>query len=92
MYFLIDSKTSKIEAHRNMGYAARSVLKTMNIKVNQPDPVKMLSEHGYFSQRFTILNLAGAFDAIARSDNYDAQELANNLRSAVDAYYSKKTV
>ena len=72
-----------------MGNAARSVLESMNQKPNQPDPVKQLAENNYFSERFLILNLAGAFESVADSEGQAAQELAEQYRSAVDDYYKK---
>ena len=92
MYFLVDTKSQTIKAFAKMGNAARFILNLMGIEPNQPDPVKQLSDNNYFSDRFLVVNLAGAFESIAESDNKAAQELAEQYKRAVNEYYEQKTL
>jgi hypothetical protein len=88
MYFLIDSADQSVLAAKSNGQAARGLLDKLNIKVEQgADPVALANIHA--GDRFSIVNLAGAFDSIANSDDQAAQEFAEQFKEAVNKFYEK---
>jgi hypothetical protein len=86
MNFLVDSKDQSIFAYKSRGLACRALLKKCGVDVLPgDDPVKMAKEKT--SDRFIILNLSGAFEAISESDDRAAQELATSFKKAIDAVF-----
>jgi hypothetical protein len=88
MYFFADSKDQTVVAFLSMGAAAKAVLKKLNVTLSPgTDPVKLAQEE--LGDRGWILNLSGAFEAIAESDDQAAQELASQFKQAVEQYYER---
>jgi hypothetical protein len=89
MRFFIDSKTRTVTAYNTLGEASRAVLLELGEEIKSgQDPVKLAFTK--LSDRGVIFNISQALQAIADSDDHAAQELALQMKQAVDVLYRKK--
>ncbi|MBJ7536970.1 hypothetical protein [Marinomonas transparens] len=86
MIFFIDTQDQTVTAHKKMGEAARAVLEKLGVTCGAgSDPVKTAYEA--LGERGVMQNLSQAFESIAESDDQAAQELALQMKQAVDTLY-----
>lgn len=88
MIFFIDTEDQAVTAHKKMGDAAHAVIDKMNVSFSTgSDPVKVAFDA--LGNRGVLLNLSQAFESIAQSDDKAAQELAQQMKQAVDELYGR---
>jgi hypothetical protein len=89
MRFFIDSKARTVTAYNTLGEASRAVLIELGEEIERgQDPVKLVLEK--LADRGVIFNISQALQAIADSDDQAAQELAYQMKQAVDKLYRNK--
>lgn len=89
MYFFIDSMDRSVTAYKTNGQAAAAVIKKLGGEqsgVGTGDHVRDAFE--LLGDRGVIVNVSQAFDCIAESDDRAAQELAAQMKQAVDEFYA----
>ena len=86
MYFFIDSADRSVTAFHKIGIAAHAALEKLNKECpTGGDPVQFANTA--LVGRGVLVNLSGAFEAIADSDDIAAQELALQCKEAIDSLY-----
>jgi hypothetical protein len=88
MRLFIDSEDRTIVCFATNRDAARAVLKKLGLPAsNQEDPVK--AALNALGTRGAIINISQAFEAIEHSEDRAAQELAQQMKEAVNSFYKE---
>lgn len=94
MYFFIDSMDRSVTAYKTNGKAASAVIEKLGGeqsgggtgRSDGGDHVRLAFE--LLGDRGVIVNVSQAFECIADSDDQAAQELAAQMKQAVDKFYA----